>query len=156
MIQYTKRRYSLVVELRLPKPTVRVRFPLPAPKRRWKMIRFPSSFLSIEKAMAYLLFVGRTRRMTQDTASGMQHALACISSALTSISCQSEHISPKRASHHAPACIFCGLIIYNYTKLDKIQILALFYIESIAFSCKILYNKNSAFKKRRDKTPSKL
>ena len=28
--------------------------------------------------MAYLLFVGRTRRMTQDTASGMHHASACI------------------------------------------------------------------------------
>ena len=141
---------------------MRVQVPSPAPKRRWKMIRFPLSFLSIAKAMVYLLFVGRTRRMTQDTASGMHHALACISSALTSIlakvsiSCQSEHISPKRASHHAPACIFCGLIMYNYTKLDKIQILALFYIESIAFLCKILYNKSSAFKKRRDKTPSKL
>ena len=39
-------------------------------------------FLFIAKAMVYLLFVGRTRRITQDTASGIHHSLACISSAV--------------------------------------------------------------------------
>ena len=82
---------------------MRVQVPSPAPKRRWKMIRCPSSFLSIAKAMVYLLFVGRTRRMTQDTASGMHHALACISSPQAYIIRFDEHISPKRVYHQPQA-----------------------------------------------------
>ena len=100
-------------------------------KRRWKTYHFPSSFLSIAKAMVYLLFVGRTRRMTQDTASGM---------------------------HHALACIFCDLMIYSpeseiysfsdvwYTKLrfDNIQGYALILVRL----CAIIYLKRWYYAKK--------
>ena len=64
-------RYNAMPISRLSNPTGRMGF---APRG----FETSASFLSIAKAMVYLLFVGRTRRMTQDTASGMHHASACI------------------------------------------------------------------------------
>ena len=77
---------------------------LPAPKKSY---HFDTTFFIHYGVMAYLLFVGRTRRMTQDTASGMHHALACISSA------------PLELYIITHKSVFsCGLMIYTFCESD--------------------------------------
>ena len=49
IIRGLSRRCNSMAEGPLPKPNTRVRFPSSAPKKRWKMIRFPSFFYPLRK-----------------------------------------------------------------------------------------------------------
>ena len=102
----------------------------PLQKILQKMYHFLQYFFIQVADLVYLLFVGRTRRMTQDTASGMHHALACISSALWAVYHHRRCI-PLRLddilARKRDILVF-GRMICNFCEIDDIQGYALILI----------------------------